>query len=315
MYLSVFSKPWREINWGDKVSALQHVKNYKPTERHQLRILLHGPAGAGKSSFINSVQSVLRGRMYTQALVDNVSYGSFTRKYTTYKIPKGDQQSFYPFVFNDIMGLDPKKGVPVDDVKLALGGHVKDGYKFDPESKLSEYNPFYNKYPKTNDKVHVLVCVIDANTVSTMRDETMQKIRDIRMEASDLDIPQVAILTKIDEACPEIKADLKNVYKVQSMKEKMEEFSANVGIPMNCIFPVKNYHQEINIDSDVDSLILSALRDIIRYGDDFINLKKSDNTLFNFFNSSSENVESPSLEVQVLGPVKLLFIKPGPCEN
>ncbi|KAM8725333.1 interferon-induced protein 44-like isoform 2-T2 [Acanthopagrus schlegelii] len=292
----LFSKPWREINWGDRASALQHVRDYKPpTERHQLRILLYGPAGAGKSSFINSVQSVLRGRMCSQALVDNTSSQSFTRKYTTYKIPKGDQQSFYPFVFNDIMGLESKKGIPVDDVKLALKGHVKDGYKFDPDSKLSEYNPFYNKYPKTNDKVHILVCVIDAANFSVMKDETKQKIRDIRMEASDLDIPQVAILTKIDEVSPEVKADLKNIYKAQSMKDQMERFSADVGIPMNCIFPVKNYHQEINIDNDIDVLILSALREIISYGDDFINLKKSNDRLiwFKVFNPSSEDVSSP----------------------
>lgn len=39
---------------------------------------------------------------------------------------------------------------------------------------------------------------------------------------------------------------------------------------MNCIFPVKNYSNEINIDDDIDSLILSALRLMINFGDDFI---------------------------------------------
>ena len=53
----------------------------------------------------------------------------------------------------------------------------------------------------------------------------------------------------------------------------MEQFSADVGIPMNCIFSVKNYHEQINLNSDVDSLILSALKHIITYGDDFINCK------------------------------------------
>ncbi|KAF1377037.1 hypothetical protein PFLUV_G00217720 [Perca fluviatilis] len=89
-----------------------------------------------------------------------------------------------------------------------------------------------------------------------------------------VDIPQVAILTKIDEACPEVKKHLRNVYRAKYIKNKMEEFSVNVGIPMNCIFPVKNYHEEINLNSDIDSLILSALTNIINFGDDCINMGK-----------------------------------------
>ncbi|XP_070844202.1 interferon-induced protein 44-like [Chaetodon trifascialis] len=258
----------------DNQSALQYVKDYKPqNENQQLRILLHGPVGTGKSSFINSVQSVLYGRMYTQALVDNIFDVSFTRKYTTYKIQKGRSGTFYPFVFNDIMGLEQHGGVHVEDIKLALKGHVMDGYRFNPESKLSEDDRFYNKSPTANDKVHVLVCVIDANNLSIMSDKVLQKIRDIRAEASDLGIPQVVIFTKPDELSPEIKEDVKNVYKVKILKEKLEKFSADMGIPMNCIFPVKNYHEEIDIDSDVDSLILSALRSIISFGDDYINFR------------------------------------------
>ncbi|XP_030261234.1 interferon-induced protein 44-like [Sparus aurata] len=215
----LLSEPWRTIHWGDNQSALQHVKDYKPpTDRHQIRILLYGPVGAGKSSFINSVQSVLRGRMCSQALVDFTSFRSFTRQFTTYKIPKEGGQSFYPFVFSDIMGLEIRDGVLVDDVKLVLRGHMRDGYKFNPASKLSEDDPFYNKNPSTNDRVHVLVLVICANTVSVMRDEIVQKIQEIKREASDLEIPQVAIFTKIDYVCPEISEDLKTVYKVQYLK-------------------------------------------------------------------------------------------------
>lgn len=59
-------------------------------------------------------------------------------------------------------------------------------FQFNPESKLSKDDQFYNESPTANDKVHVLVCVIDANTASQIRDETVKKIRDIRMEASDL---------------------------------------------------------------------------------------------------------------------------------
>ncbi len=33
---------------------------------------------------------------------------------------------------------------------------------------------------------------------------------------------------------------------------------------MNCIFPVKNYHDEIEVDDDVDVLILKAFDQIVK---------------------------------------------------
>ncbi|CAK6984330.1 interferon-induced protein 44-like [Scomber scombrus] len=272
---SVLDKPWRDINWRDKQSALQYVKDYKPhNEGRQLRILLHGPVGAGKSSFINSVKSVLQGRMSTLALVDKTMHGCFTKKYTTYKIEKGNPSTFYPFVFNDIMGLS-KNGVLVEDVKLALKGRVRDNYTFNADQTLSEGDQYYNTTVNPNDKVHVLVCVIPADTASQIEDEVIRKVQEIRRAASELEIPQVAIITKIDQACPEIQEDLKNVYKSVKLKKKMEQFSAEVGIPMNCIFPVKNYSDEIDLNDDVESLVLSTLKHIINYGEEFMNHKMS----------------------------------------
>lgn len=51
-------------------------------------------------------------------------------QYTTHKIRKREQ-TFYPLIFNDIMGLEEGSGSGVrpDDIKLAMKGHVKDGYK------------------------------------------------------------------------------------------------------------------------------------------------------------------------------------------
>ncbi|XP_072218979.1 interferon-induced protein 44-like [Leuresthes tenuis] len=266
---ALFDEPWRRINWGDNREVLQTVKGYKPpTEGQLLRILLHGAVGAGKSSLINSVQSVMRGRVYRQALVDNTSGDSFTKEYKTYRIKK-DDGSLYPFVCNDIMGLSKHGGVLVEDIKLALKGHVKDGYKFNPVSQLSEGDRHYNKSPTSNDRVHVLVCVIPADTLSLMDDKVVEKFRSIREEASNLNIPQLAVLTKIDVAFPEVK-DVKNVYKSQNVKEKMQKLGANVGIPMNCIFPVMNYSEETEMNDDIDSLILNAMKHVLHCGDDFL---------------------------------------------
>ncbi|KAG7234556.1 hypothetical protein INR49_004477 [Caranx melampygus] len=268
----VFAVPWRKVKWGHKESDLRYVNDYKPQSEYQrLRVLLYGPRGAGKSSFINSVQSALRGRMCMEAEVYNGVDGLSTDKYSTHMIQKGSPKSFYPFVFTDTLGLDRDKGVQVDDIKLALMGHVKEGYKFNPESKLSKGSEFYKKSPADEDKVHVLVCVAPVDICMHSERKTLEKIRDIRSETSRLGIPHVVILTKVDMASPETERDIRNIYKSQYLKDKMEEFSTKVGFPMNCIFPVKNYHNEIDVSENTDSVILSALKCIINYGDDFLN--------------------------------------------
>ncbi|XP_033935676.1 interferon-induced protein 44-like isoform X2 [Pseudochaenichthys georgianus] len=239
----LLSKPWREINWNDKQRTLQHVKAIRPkTDGQVIRILLHGLVGAGKSSFINSVDSVLQGRMCSLALVANSSSGCCTKKYVTHKFSNGNQDTFYPFVINDNMGLRnncsrSNRNNHVRDIEQALKGHVSEGYTFNPERRISMNGPFLNLNPSANDKVQVLVFVIDANTFSQMNEKAVETLQDIRDEASELDIPQVALLTKIDEVCPEIQQDVKNIYKSKILKEKMKEVSARVGLPENCILP------------------------------------------------------------------------------
>ena len=39
---------------------------------------------------------------------------------------------------------------------------------------------------------------------------------------------------------------------------------------MNCIFPVKNYHEESSVDEKVDFLILDALHNIVDFANDYV---------------------------------------------
>ncbi|XP_038575777.1 interferon-induced protein 44-like [Micropterus salmoides] len=142
-------------------------------------------------------------------------------------------------------------------------------FQFNPVSPLSEKDPGYNPDPSADDRVHLLVCVLSADSAE-ITDSILEKMKAVREAASDLGIPQMMIVTNIDRACAETEKDVKNVYKSKYLKKKMSDFSSAVGIPVNCIFPVKNYCKEIDLDPDVDALILSALRKMLDFGDDFI---------------------------------------------
>uniref|UniRef100_A0A8C6U3A6 G domain-containing protein n=1 Tax=Neogobius melanostomus TaxID=47308 RepID=A0A8C6U3A6_9GOBI len=244
------------------------VMEYKPDneEVQHLRFLLYGWIGAGKSSFINSVATTLLGRMAIQQLSTPVMP---LTQYKTHKIKK--QRSYFPFVFNDIMGLegDNNHGARTEDIKLAMKGHIKDGYKFNPISPISEKDPHYNPHPKLDDKVHVLVCLLDVNSPEIDR-LVIQKMKAVREAARDLGIPQIAIATHADALCEEIEKNLLNVYKSKALKKKVE-FSNEVGIPLQCIMAVMNYCKgKTKIDPNMDTLILTVLKHMIDFGNDFI---------------------------------------------
>ncbi|KAI5610667.1 interferon-induced protein 44 isoform X3 [Silurus asotus] len=112
-----------------------------------------------------------------------------------------------------------------------------------------------------------------ANSVKQMSLEVITKMRRIREAAATLDIPQAIIMTKPDLACPLVHDDLRKIYTSKKIKEKMEVCKNLVGVPMNHIFPVKNYHEEIDTDDDMDALILKALDQIVNIAYDALKNK------------------------------------------
>ncbi|KAM9454761.1 interferon-induced protein 44-like isoform 1-T1 [Clarias gariepinus] len=268
--------PWRKIDCEDNI--LHEVKDFKPSTE-VLRIVLYGPTGAGKSSFINSVQRVILGRNAMSALENNTHTGtSFTKKMNIHKL-KSARGVPYPLEIVDIMGLQLSEGgIKQEDIVKAFQGHISDDYIFNPGVSITNEDPKYKEKPTLREKVHCLVCVLPADSVSRMDTRDFEQIKHVRDTASLLGIPQVIIMTKVDRACELVKVDLGKMYQSKKIKEKMDVCSVNVGIPLNAIYPVMNYSESITQDSLIDMFILTALRDILNFANDYVEreLEKDD---------------------------------------
>ncbi|XP_076134427.1 interferon-induced protein 44-like [Alosa pseudoharengus] len=282
---------WRDIKWDEEETVKSKLKQMtvRNPKVESLRILVHGPVGAGKSSFINSINSIFQGRMTSGAIAERATDRSFTKivreipsgleghfvfkfQFKIQKIRDGETREFLPFVLCDIMGLEKgdSEGAPPEDLIKVLKGQIKDGHKFNPRSPCSEKDSDFFTNPTLGDRIHCLLSVIPADKVALMEDDDFKKMKHIREQASEMGIPQLAMLTKVDMACPEVQKDLKVIYRSKKIKEKMEHCSNKLGVAMNCIFPVKNYHEDINLKPDVNVLLMSALTHILNFANDHV---------------------------------------------
>ncbi|KAL7849488.1 hypothetical protein SRHO_G00211110 [Serrasalmus rhombeus] len=264
-FLQIALGEWREIP-RNAYEMMQKLKTFQicNEEVSELRFLLHGPTGAGKSSIINTIKTIFENRRYMNCLAAEAFGKSFTQKYEKYTVEH--------FAFYDMMGLEVSQdvGMCTEDIISALKGHVDTGYKFRPDSPITEDSRFYIKNPGQASKIHCLVSVLPADKVGLFTKDFSNKVLLIRKEASELGIPQVVFLTRVDKACEMTKADLSKIYRSRVIKKKMKECSVNLTVPMNCIFPVKNYHEETQLNDEINCLMLDALTHIVNWANDSI---------------------------------------------
>ncbi|KAG6932874.1 interferon induced protein 44 like, partial [Chelydra serpentina] len=98
---SFLESPWRKITWTteERGKIMEEIRSYKPylNSVPQIRILVLGPIGAGKSSFFNSVNSVFRGYVTSQAVAGSDN-ASVTTQYRTYPVKDGRDGKPLPII-------------------------------------------------------------------------------------------------------------------------------------------------------------------------------------------------------------------------
>uniref|UniRef100_A0A3B3BBW0 Interferon-induced protein 44-like n=1 Tax=Oryzias melastigma TaxID=30732 RepID=A0A3B3BBW0_ORYME len=263
-----FEKPWREVTWKyeEKEKLIERIKSYKPpiSSVPAAQVLLVGPVGAGKSSFFNSFKSVFRGHVTGQAMA-GTSTTSVTRLFRTFTVMSELDGKLLPFVICDTMGLEAEEGAGLNPVEISniINGHISDQYQFNSSVPLHSEALGFRKNPELKDKIHCVTYVLDATKISIICYFENNCLVFL------LGIPQLVLLTKIDEACPLVKEDITKVYKSTYIKELMQEAATRIGVSLSCVVPVKNYSEELKPDMSIDILLLSAVDQMLNLVDDF----------------------------------------------
>uniref|UniRef100_A0A8C1H2H1 TLDc domain-containing protein n=1 Tax=Cyprinus carpio carpio TaxID=630221 RepID=A0A8C1H2H1_CYPCA len=244
--VSTEEKPWRNVLWTaeQRDKLMEMIRNYKPlvTSVSCFRILMIGPVGAGKSSFFNSINSIFMSRITSKAMSGSAAT-SLTTQFRTY---------------------------PVKDGREGIQGHVPDRYKFNPTTPFQPDEQKSSRPASLQEKIHCVVYVIDATKISLMSDKLQEKLASIRRKVNSLSIPQIVLMTKVDEACPLVEKDLQNTYASSYIKTKVQEVSSRLGVPVSCVLPVKNYSQELELELNCDVLLLTALQQMLNFADDYL---------------------------------------------
>ncbi|XP_076857270.1 interferon-induced protein 44-like [Brachyhypopomus gauderio] len=263
---------WRTVQWNQK-EMVPSVKEFKidNDQVRELRFLLYGPVGVGKSSTVNTIRTIFEGRPFVNCLAETAAGRSFTKTYEKYGIANG-KEGMLPLAFHDIMGVEKGEsaGVRTDDIINAMKGHITEGYVFHTEFPIIEKDPKYRRNPSLSDRIHCLVSVVGADKITMMGKEFINKMRKVREAASGMGIPQVVFMTRVDLACPLTKGNLKKIYRSRKIKELMNTCSNLLGGPTNCIFPLKNYHDETHMNEEINCLMLDALTQIIHWAHDYV---------------------------------------------
>ena len=95
----------------------------------------------------------------------------------------------------------------------------------------------------------------------------------------------IVIMTRIDEICGITEKDTSKVFRSRMVKEKVisinnsspfwlilkvEEVSKIFGINQTQIYPVRNYSNQTDVETEIDILILTVARQIVRNSQDFL---------------------------------------------
>uniref|UniRef100_A0A8W8M3R3 TLDc domain-containing protein n=1 Tax=Magallana gigas TaxID=29159 RepID=A0A8W8M3R3_MAGGI len=268
-------KPWQEPPvWEPQTleSLKKFIGSFEPNEElnvPEVNILLVGQVGAGKSSVVNTINSIWKGEISTRSWAGSSEH-SLTTSFTRYKIRDPSTGTYLKFRLCDMRGLEGDMNVKSEDIASLLDGHIPNKYKFNPAAPATKDTPGFVKEPTIKDMIHTVVFVIDGSNVEVMPDEIVKKLKDIKEMLIVRDIPLMVFETKIDKVCSEVDKDVEEVFYSETVKTSVDKVADVIAIPRSHVFPIKNYEKEGSLQTGISILALRALKQALLFSEDFL---------------------------------------------
>uniref|UniRef100_A0A8B9KNS7 TLDc domain-containing protein n=1 Tax=Astyanax mexicanus TaxID=7994 RepID=A0A8B9KNS7_ASTMX len=161
----ILPNPWRELSWTEenRKRLRENFVSYKLVVEtvSQVRALLLGPVGSGKSSLINSIRSTMFKRIMHLPNVGTAA-GSFTKKVSR---KHGGPPTALSLCDVMAIGDEDFTGLSLSDTLAVIKGHVPEGYQFQSDVPISDKISDYRAAPTLKDQVHGVLFVLDASKV------------------------------------------------------------------------------------------------------------------------------------------------------
>lgn len=267
--------PWRDSpEWSSQSfqELKEFVANYKPLEEMKIpevNILLIGQVGAGKSSFLNTINSIFKGGISSRACTGSAE-NSLTKSFEKFRIRDPSTKKYLRFRICDTRGVEKGLSIKSEDLGLILDGNLPNHYTFNPVEKASTKTPGFVKEPTVKDRIHAVGFVLDGSTLDVLSEGVVSKLKDIKGLAVDRGIPQLAFLTKMDKICETVNKDVSKMFSSSVVEDVVNKAADIIAIPRSHVLPVKNYEKESQLKTDINILALMALRQSLMFADDFL---------------------------------------------
>jgi len=284
---------------SDKTMYINVFQNEK--KLNKCNIILFGPSGGGKSSFIKSLyralynSPILPSDTINKLIIRKKYHNEGTLLFTQFHLVKESENN------TGIMICDTRGHVKMNDnekeqFKLVLEGKVKDGVKIEQKAnrdplalwefwkKSSELFPkeIFNEEESGNIRSipHSVVFVFDGNTDEIILSEDIKFYQDLVNFSKNKGYKEVhVILSKVDEFEKNIWERNKNLseseihIKLNKMKDiKIEKVISILGVNRSNVHFIENYHLDNqNSNSiEIDYNVLKTMIDMLNTSELFI---------------------------------------------